>query len=100
MLIKIGDSVCEQAAPLCCPVQKISHHDHLVFKIAGEDLHLMAEISDPSGHSGLVLVRGLHIVPGSVGRDQKNRHPAFVDRFVEIPYIVLCPCCHGLFLLF
>jgi hypothetical protein len=74
VLIKIGDSVCKQAGVLRCPVQKISHHDHLVFKIAGEDLNLMAEISDPSVHARYILVCGLHIVPGAVGRDQKNRH--------------------------
>ena len=95
-----GDSDYKPGGILCCPVQEISHHDHLIFEITGEDFHLIAEISDPSGHAGLVLVCGLHIVLCAVGRDQENRHPAFADRFVEIPYIVLCPCCHGLFLLF
>ena len=95
-----GDSDCEHGGILCCPVQEISHHDHLIFEIAGEDLHLMAEVSGPSEHPNPVLFLRLHIVLCAVGRDQENRHPAFADRFVEVSYIVLCPCCHGLFLLF
>ena len=80
-------------------IKEKSHHDHLVFEVAGVDLHLVVAVFDPSGHSCLVLVRGLHIVLCAIGRDQKNRHPAFVDRFVENSHFVLCPGCHGLFLL-
>ena len=91
----LADSSFILLCSLIC-IEKIVHHDQLVFEIAGVDFHLVAAVIDPSGHAGFVLGGGLHVVLCAVGRDQKHRHPAFVDRFVEIPHFVLCPGCHGL----